>query len=87
VKAGGETREVDGRPSDALNLALRLGAPIFVDAQVLEKAGVPASGLHEHLNRETERSRESGDRPPEAVVEWVWISAPPPEFGPPPPTP
>jgi RNA polymerase sigma factor (sigma-70 family) len=34
---GGE-QEVDARPSDALNLALRVGAPIFVDDPVMESA-------------------------------------------------
>jgi bifunctional DNase/RNase len=31
--------EVDCRPSDAIALALRVGAPIFVEESVLEKAG------------------------------------------------
>lgn len=30
VAAGGESHEVDHRPSDALNLALRVGAPVLV---------------------------------------------------------
>lgn len=32
--------EVDSRPSDAIALALRSKAPIYVDAQVLAKAGI-----------------------------------------------
>lgn len=32
--------EVDSRPSDAIALALRAKAPIFVDSQVLAKAGI-----------------------------------------------
>jgi hypothetical protein len=32
------TAEVDARPSDALNLALLVGAPIRVDAGVLDRA-------------------------------------------------
>jgi bifunctional DNase/RNase len=35
----GQTHEVDARPSDALNLALRVGAPIQVAAEVLDRAG------------------------------------------------
>jgi uncharacterized protein len=35
-----ETIEVDSRPSDALALALRFSAPIFVEEKVLEEAGV-----------------------------------------------
>lgn len=36
---GGAIVEVDARPSDAINLAARTGAPIFVAAQVLQQAG------------------------------------------------
>jgi len=32
--------EVDSRPSDALALAVRAGAPIYVDDSVLDKAGI-----------------------------------------------
>ena len=32
--------EVDARPSDSVALALRAGAPIFVDEEVLNEAGV-----------------------------------------------
>jgi len=35
-------REIDARPSDALNLALLLGAPIRVDAQVLDACRGPS---------------------------------------------
>jgi RNA polymerase sigma factor (sigma-70 family) len=37
VKVRGRVHEVDARPSDALNLALRLKAPIFVAPEVLEQ--------------------------------------------------
>jgi len=40
--AGGEPHEVDARPSDALNLAVRVGAPVFVAAELLDQAGVPS---------------------------------------------
>ncbi len=33
-------KEIDCRPSDALAVAVRKGAPIFVDEKVLEKAGI-----------------------------------------------
>jgi hypothetical protein len=36
----GETLEMDSRPSDAIALALRFKAPIFVEEQVLDEAGV-----------------------------------------------
>jgi len=33
--------EIDARPSDAIAIALRVRAPIYVEKSVLEKAGVP----------------------------------------------
>ena len=59
VSAGGEVREVDARPSDALNLALRVGAPIFVDETVLEQAGL-VGDLPALLDRECEELAEEG---------------------------
>jgi bifunctional DNase/RNase len=35
-----EQLEVDSRPSDALALAVRVGAPIYAEAEVLDKAGI-----------------------------------------------
>jgi len=37
-KSDGELIEVDARPSDSIALALRAGAPIFVEEEVLEQA-------------------------------------------------
>ncbi len=45
---GGEHR-IDTRPSDAIALAVRLGAPVFVSDEVLELAGAV---LHEALSEE-----------------------------------
>jgi RNA polymerase sigma factor (sigma-70 family) len=46
VDGPGGRREVDARPSDALNLALITGAPLLVDPEVLETAaGGRAAGL------------------------------------------
>ncbi|MDQ6805618.1 MAG: DUF151 domain-containing protein, partial [Actinomycetota bacterium] len=39
VVAGADPREVDARPSDALNLAVRSGAPILVASSVFDAAG------------------------------------------------
>ena len=36
----GETMEIDSRPSDAIALAVRVEAPIFVEESVLDRAGV-----------------------------------------------
>lgn len=39
---GSDNLELDARPSDAIALAIRFGAPILVDETVLEKAGLTA---------------------------------------------
>lgn len=41
----GESHEVDARPSDAFNLAVRLGAPVFVASELIDQAGAPAAHL------------------------------------------
>lgn len=40
ITLNGSQMEVDSRPSDALALAVRVDAPIFVDESVLDKAGI-----------------------------------------------
>lgn len=40
VESHGETVMIDSRPSDAIALAVRAHIPIFVDSEVLEKAGI-----------------------------------------------
>ncbi len=40
VKTNGSVREVDARPSDAIALALRVQAPIFVEENVMKRAAV-----------------------------------------------
>ncbi|MEX1171897.1 MAG: bifunctional nuclease family protein [Chloroflexota bacterium] len=41
---GGQESEVDARPSDALALAVRVGAPIYAVPSVLDLAGLGADG-------------------------------------------
>lgn len=41
VRVGGDEREVDCRPSDAVALALQSGAPIYVSDEVMAQAGRP----------------------------------------------
>lgn len=36
----GRTREIDARPSDAIAIALRLSAPLFVEASLFERSGL-----------------------------------------------
>jgi len=66
VRSGQETREVDARPSDAINLAVRTGVPIFVDAEVMGQQGIPVVGLPDTL---TEMGVQRG-RPPEEGYTW-----------------
>lgn len=40
VEADGKTLNLDARPSDAIALAIRVHAPIFVDPQVMDAAGI-----------------------------------------------
>lgn len=40
VEVRGVRREIDARPSDAIALGIRVDAPIFVEEQVLDQAGV-----------------------------------------------
>ena len=44
-------RKIDSRPSDAIALALRVGAPIFVDEEVIQEAGLV-------VERETDQQSE-----------------------------
>ena len=50
VVVDGRREELDARPSDAINLAVRLGAPIFVADEVMAE-----SGSRERLEDEWER--------------------------------
>jgi bifunctional DNase/RNase len=54
LDCGGTALEIDSRPSDAMALALRAGAPIFVTEDVLDKS--TSSGEHGD-SQETERLR------------------------------
>jgi len=40
LSADGDELDIDSRPSDALALAVRVGAPIYAEESVLEKAGI-----------------------------------------------
>lgn len=62
----GRTEELDSRPSDAMNLAQRVSAPIFVDADVMEGNAIEG---RESLDAEVERVL---GEPPEG--EWRSLS-------------
>ena len=60
LKHNGTTMEVDSRPSDAIALAVRSQAPIYVEDSVLEKAGVqmdPETGAPIATSENGEESR------------------------------
>ena len=67
---GGKNIEVDSRPSDAIALAVLLGAPIFVEEQILDavsQASAEAEGAAEE--GEKEEGEEEDDAPPEGNAE------------------
>jgi bifunctional DNase/RNase len=53
LATGNGTKEVDARPSDALNLALRVEAPILVTEELMDASGM-AGGI-EQLDDELDR--------------------------------
>jgi len=71
VHVGGQVHEVDARPSDALNLALRVKVPIFVVPEVMEAQAVQPEALPAKLAAD-QASIEA---------EFEWVSAPLPDLG------
>jgi len=63
IDIDGRHVEIDSRPSDAIALAVRVQAPIFADATVLDKAGVALDNESATPDAETQRE------PPAAVRE------------------
>ncbi len=58
LRANGQTEQIDARPSDALALALRVNAPIFVHENVLEQAGTDSpTDVHREDHADTEVAR------------------------------
>jgi len=70
VAANGRVDELDARPSDALNLAARVGAPIFVDDGVLEQCAMPPGDIPSRLDAEADKA--DHELPP---GEWRSLSA------------
>ncbi len=52
----GEIHEIDARPSDAIAIAVRFGAPIFVSDEIMNEAGI---------REEQQEEAEAGDAEPE----------------------
>lgn len=51
VRSGEGARDVDARPSDAINLAVRAGAPIFVGESVMQQEGIAFEAALDELTR------------------------------------
>ncbi|MFN3471188.1 MAG: bifunctional nuclease family protein [Aquificaceae bacterium] len=51
ITHGNNLLVIDSRPSDAINLALRFDAPVFVEEEVLEKSKVPKPEEDEEKER------------------------------------
>jgi bifunctional DNase/RNase len=63
VERDGHVGEIDARPSDALALAVRVGAPIFAVPSVLDQAGLGADGgLGEEGEGEGHMLESTGER-------------------------
>ncbi|MCL4534061.1 MAG: bifunctional nuclease family protein [Bacteroidetes bacterium] len=59
IDVDGRQVEIDSRPSDAIALAVRVQAPIFVEEVVLEKAGVTLE------SEESDASKDASGNPPD----------------------
>jgi uncharacterized protein len=70
IGVDGRVEELDARPSDALNLAVRVAAPVFVDDGVLEESALPADDLDARLDAEVAKAEE--ELPP---GQWRSLSA------------
>ena len=70
IGVDGRIEELDARPSDALNLAVRAGAPVFVDQRVLEQAAIAAADIPIRLDVQSRHLQ--GDLP---RGEWRSLSA------------
>ncbi|MDP8306071.1 MAG: bifunctional nuclease family protein [Candidatus Chlorobium antarcticum] len=57
-EVNGEIHEIDARPSDAIAIAVRFGAPVFVSEDIMAEAGI----------REEQKEAEEGAEAPVAVI-------------------
>jgi DNA-binding transcriptional MerR regulator/bifunctional DNase/RNase len=72
ISGGDETHELDARPSDALNIAARTGAPVFADAGLMDERGMsPRDDLLSMMTRDLARIPDS-----DADLPGEWRSLP-----------
>jgi Uncharacterized conserved protein len=69
VEGGGDSFDFDARPSDAICLALRFGAPMFVDEKVMEKAGIIVTKENVQETQEKNQGDAADATPLEALKE------------------
>jgi bifunctional DNase/RNase len=62
ASANGRNFDIDARPSDAIAVAVRVGAPIFVADEVLDKAGVLPESERDGEGAEGEVSEEDEEK-------------------------
>jgi RNA polymerase sigma factor (sigma-70 family) len=72
LRAGDGVHEIDARPSDALNLAVRVGVAIVVDPAVMDEAAIPAADAFRALDEE--RARHGLVDEDEEPAEWRSLS-------------
>jgi RNA polymerase sigma factor (sigma-70 family) len=63
VRAGAHVCEVDARPSDAINLALRMRVPIFVDPAVFARASLSPESVLPEAEAQYQSIMHMGDDP------------------------
>ncbi len=73
-KENGEEVVIDSRPSDAINIALRFGAPIFLDENVVKKVNIKE--IKEELKNKNHNELEEEKEEIETVEELNKIAQP-----------
>ncbi|RMD45251.1 MAG: bifunctional nuclease family protein [Aquificota bacterium] len=63
IEKDGEEIVIDSRPSDAINIAIRFGAPIFLDENIVKKVNL------QEIKEELKKSEEKQKKEPETVEE------------------
>ena len=67
IRHGEEFKEIDARPSDAIALALRLDAPIWVMEEVVADASIPVNHEADEQEREAFRDFLAGLNPSDFI--------------------
>jgi RNA polymerase sigma factor (sigma-70 family) len=81
VRTDSTVSEVDCRPSDAINLALRLDVPMFVDAELMDQLNFTpdTDGNYSWAKYDGTRLRQAAETAGQESAaerqEWIWLSA------------